>query len=234
MTIHYNVTGSERKRLVDCISGSMGIEKKYLGAPSFAYQIGCLTVSKDGAISFENQACNCNVEALMADLEGQGFHTENAITKADTLASTQPHGYGLTIMLPLSSFTLEAQDNLNRLLSAKGSIIRKALGVDTLPVKVSDDTVSFPWFEGKNLDANEVKAYTHLITALCDMARNQKRITVKEKENDNDKYAFRCFLLRLGFIGAEFKDERKVLLSKLSGNSAFKSGTKEEVALVCD
>lgn len=234
MTIHYNVTGSERKRLVDCISGSMGIEKKYLGAPSFAYQIGCLTVIKDGAISFEDLACSSNVEALMADLEGQGFHTEDAIAKADTLAPTQPHGYGLTIMLPISSFTPEAQDNLNRLLTAKGPLIRKALSIETLPVKVSDDTVSFPWFEGKNLDANEVKAYTHLITALCDMARNQKRITAKERETDNDKYAFRCFLLRLGFIGAEFKDERKILLSKLSGNSAFKSGTKEEVALVCD
>lgn len=233
MTIHYNVTGSERKHLVDCISGFTGAEKKYLGAPSFAYQIGCLTISKDGAISFEDQVCNSNIEALMAELEGQGFHTEDTITKADTLAPTQPHGYGLTIMLPTSSLTPEAQDNLNRLLTAKGPLIRKALGVEALPVKASDDTVSFPWFEGKNLDANEVKAYTHLIIALCDMARNQKRITAKEKETDNEKYAFRCFLLRLGFIGAEFKDERKVLLSKLSGNSAFKSGAKEEVALVC-
>ena len=233
MTIHYNVAGSERKRLVDCISGFMGAEKKYLGAPNFAYQIGCFTVSKDGAVSFEDQANNGDIEALMAKLEGQGFHTEDAIAKADTLAPTQPHGCGLTIMLPASSLTPEAQDNLNRLLAAKGPLIRKALGVEALPVKVSDDTVSFPWFEEKNLDANEVKTYTHLITALCDMARNQKRITAKEKETDNEKYAFRCFLLRLGFIGAEFKDERKVLLSKLSGNSAFKSGAKEEVALVC-
>ena len=58
------------------------------------------------------------------------------------------------------------------------------------------------------------------------MARNQKRITAREKATDNDKYAFRCFLLRLGFIGAEFKDERKILLRDLSGNSAFKSGQR--------
>lgn len=62
------------------------------------------------------------------------------------------------------------------------------------------------------------------------MARNQKRITAKEKPTDNDKYAFRCFLLRLGFIGTEFKDERKVLLRSLSGNSAFKSGARKEAA----
>lgn len=58
------------------------------------------------------------------------------------------------------------------------------------------------------------------------MARNQKRVTAKEKETDNNKYAFRCFLLRLGFIGAEFKDERKILLRKLTGSSAFKNGKR--------
>ena len=43
-------------------------------------------------------------------------------------------------------------------------------------------------------------------------------------ETDNDKYAFRCFLLRLGFIGDEYKIARKVLLRNLTGNSAFRYG----------
>ena len=43
---------------------------------------------------------------------------------------------------------------------------------------------------------------------------------------DNEKYAFRCFLLRLGFIGAEYKAARKVLLRNLTGSSAFKSGKR--------
>ena len=61
---------------------------------------------------------------------------------------------------------------------------------------------------------------------IRDRARNQKRITAREKDTDNDKYAFRCFLLRLGFIGAEYKEERKILLRNLTGSSAFKSGGK--------
>ena len=56
------------------------------------------------------------------------------------------------------------------------------------------------------------------------MARNAKRVTATEKPADNEKYAFRCFLLRLGFIGAEYKEERKILLKNLSGSSAFKNG----------
>ena len=56
------------------------------------------------------------------------------------------------------------------------------------------------------------------------MSKNQKRISSKAKENENEKYAFRCFLLRLGFIGSEYKEERKILLEKLSCSSAFKGG----------
>ena len=253
MTINYNVTGTERKRLADYISGFMGTDKKYLGAPTFAYQIGYLTVSKDGAVSFEDRGYNSDIDALMAELEGQGFHTEDIIAKANSgedaaqpdeagastepeaapaeESVTQPHGFGLTVTLPAASLPTEALANLTSLLTAKGRLIRKALGVEALPVEASTDTVSFPWFEGRDLDADEVKAYTHLIAALCDMARNQKRITAREKVTDNDKYAFRCFLLRLGFIGAEFKDERKILLRNLSGNSAFKSGQRHAEAL---
>ena len=89
--------------------------------------------------------------------------------------------------------------------------------------------VSFPWFSERMLTTEEARTYTHFISALCEMARNQKRITAKEKEIDNEKYTFRCFLLRLGFIGAEFKAERKILLKKLTGSSAFKNGGADHV-----
>ena len=144
MTINYNVTGAERKRLADYISGFMGTEKKYLGAPTFAYQIGYLTVSKDGAVSFEDRGYNSDIDALMAELEGQGFHTEDTIAKADTAEpeatsgenATQPHGCGLTVTLPAASLSSEALVNLTSLLTAKGRLIRKALGVEALPVEV--------------------------------------------------------------------------------------------------
>ena len=65
------------------------------------------------------------------------------------------------------------------------------------------------------------------MSSLCQMSVNQKRITAKAKENENEKYAFRCFLLRLGFIGNEYKADRKILLKNLEGSSAFKSGAKK-------
>ena len=68
---------------------------------------------------------------------------------------------------------------------------------------------------------DEVSAYTEFVSRLCDLARKVKRVIPTATENDNDKYAFRCFLLRLGFIGDEYKKARKVLLKNLTGNSAF-------------
>lgn len=144
-------------------------------------------------------------------------------------AEPQDAAIGLTVALPRESFTDAALENLRKLVDAKGSLIKKALAVDSLPIETDGEKVSFPWFaDGQDGDA--ATAYTHFITALCDMARNQKRVTAKEKPADNEKYAFRCFLLRLGFIGAEYKGERKILLRNLSGNGSFKGGARKGAA----
>lgn len=73
-----------------------------------------------------------------------------------------------------------------------------------------------------------------IIAALGKMSRDLKRISATEKEVDNEKYAFRCFLLRLGFIGNEYKAERKILLKNLSGNSSWKNGAPEKEVAACE
>ena len=225
MTIKYNRTGADRKPLIAAIASITGAEAKYLGAPSFAYQVDYFTIDRNGTITFDDRADSDEVENLVERLASMGFEAEPVERETSTGAEPPAAHDGLTIQMPADSFTPEALNNLHSLIAAKGRLIRKALGVDLLPVQVEADTVSFPWFSGE-ATAEEVKAYTHLIAALCDMARNQKRITAREKDTDNDKYAFRCFLLRLGFIGAEYKEERKILLRNLTGSSAFKSGGK--------
>ena len=227
MTIKYNRTGADRKPLIAAIAAITGAEAKYLGAPSFAYQVDYFTIDRNGAITFDDRADSEEVENLIERLAGMGFEAEPVEREADTEVEQSAAHDGLTIQVPADSFTPEALNNLHSLIAAKGKLLRKALGVDLLPIQMEADTVSFPWFGGE-ATGEEVKAYTHLITALCDMARNQKRITARERDTDNDKYAFRCFLLRLGFIGAEYKEERKILLRNLTGNGAFKAGARKE------
>ena len=130
--------------------------------------------------------------------------------------------------MPRSRFTDSSLENLRAILTAKGGLIQKALGVRSLPIAVTEEKVSFPWFS-EMPTPEELSAYEKFICKLCEMAGNQKRITTREKAVDNEKYAFRCFLLRLGFIGAEHKQTRKILLRNLTGSSAFKAGQTREV-----
>lgn len=106
----------------------------------------------------------------------------------------------------------------------KGVYTPKALGIAELPIIIEEDVISFPWFEEMPA-AEECTAYTAFIAALCQMSIKQKRINSAEKPTDNEKYAFRCFLLRLGFIGDAHKATRKILLKNLTGSSAFRNGS---------
>ena len=228
MKATYNVTGDERKALVRIISEVIGMKPVYMRMPTCAYVIAGITVEKDGAVVWDERTDDTTIDAVKAALSDAGFTAEE-----DTRPEVTSNEYGLVVQMPKASFTEDSLDNLHRLIEAKGSLIKKALDVTELPITEEDDKLSFPWFTTET-DPDEVRAYTHFITALCEMARNQKRVTAKEKETDNDKYAFRCFLLRLGFIGTDYKTERKILLRNLSGSSAFRNGTPAKEVSVCE
>lgn len=213
MEIKYNVMGARRKELVQAVSEITDQPVTYKGAPTFAYEIGDFTVDKDGTLIFDDLTDSELVENLIEGLEQRGFGFEKP---SDSLV----------IEIPLESFTDTALENLDRLIASKAALIKKAIGADALPVERTETTLRFPWFKF-NPNPDEVSAYTHLISALCAAAKEQKRVTAKEKPIDNEKFAFRVFLIRLGFIGVEYKTTRKILLKNLSGNSAFKNGAPE-------
>lgn len=236
MKIHYNVPGKKRKELAQTIAEWLGEECRYKGVPTCAYEVDYFTIDKEGNLLFDDMADSEVVERLLEHLYDAGFECDISASEPieDCTAecsieeenTPQNEPVGLTVAIPLDKV---AVGNLAKILDAKGSLIKKALDIPATPFEIGEDKISFPWFED-GLGAEEVKAYSHFIAALCEMSRNQKRINATEKEVDNEKYAFRCFLLRLGFIGNEYKTERKVLLRNLSGSSAFKGGAKNEIS----
>ena len=140
---------------------------------------------------------------------------------------TEPDEDSLSISLSRSLFTETALQNLDALLLSKGRLIRHAFDIREATYTLTDDRITFAWLHGTITDET-AKAYAEFISMLCLMARTQKRVTAKEKIVDNEKYAFRCFLLRLGMIGSAYKESRKILLQNLTGSSAFKSGHRKE------
>lgn len=223
MVLHFNVKGESRKAMVTAIEKEIGGKARYLGVPSCAYEIGNYTVGRNGELEFGDfddidevapivDACVMATGITPAEWEGNKDAEETETEGAMELTVTIP-------------FTKVNIGNLTSLLEAKGKLIKDALGITDLRFEMNEDSISFPWFS--KVEPEEAMTYTKFITAICEMTMKQKRITAKPKENENEKYAFRCFLLRLGFIGDEYKADRKILLSKLDGSSAFKSGAKK-------
>ena len=173
----------------------------------------------------QTEAANTSTEVDVAD---EPILTEAAVEEVAPTkeAITEADEDSLSISLPRSLFTETALQNLDALLLSKGRLIRHAFDIREATYTLTDDRITFAWLHGTITDET-AKAYAEFISKLCLMARTQKRVTAKEKIVDNEKYAFRCFLLRLGMIGNAYKVSRKILLQNLTGSSAFKSGHRK-------
>lgn len=84
-------------------------------------------------------------------------------------------------------------------------------------------TVEFRIFNSST-HAGEIKAYIQFCLAVSHQALVQKTASPRRTVTDNEKYAFRCWMLRLGLIGDEFKTCRLHFLKNLEGNSAWRYG----------
>ena len=204
MNINFNVTGSERKRLVSIITHATGEKGTYEGVPTMAYRIGGFTVDKTGGLSWDD-----------TDLRNTPEVTQTA--EENTEAAEEE---GLEISLPLDGFDQDSMDRLQKLVDSKARLTQKALAADRLTIEVKDDRVCFPWWDTLP-EPEEIQAYMAFIAALCAMAKQAKRVTSYEKEVESEKFSFRVWLLRMGFKGNKSKAQRAILLKRLSGNAAF-------------
>lgn len=234
MKANYNLTGTKRKELVNAIAEITGEKADYKRMPTCAYEIGDITVDKDGSVTCEDEE---KLKKVMEALNEKGFTAEGeqedgkaeqpeqvATTEKENATGQEP---ALTISLPLASANI---DTLKNLISAKESLIKKALGITDTQINITDEKIEFPWFD-RELISEEVNAYTRFLSFLCKLSKEVNRCSGKEHPAVNEKYTFRCFLLRLGFIGAEYKEDRKVLLKNLTGSSAFKNGAPAKEVL---
>ena len=260
MERNYNVSGADRKRLVKTIGDALGIRPKYMGTPSFAFQIGSYEVSKHGVLIFEKDEQTANVLAAIkaagfmaeqtegnvlidrnkedaeetlqeegtqiTEIEAMARTTEEHIAEESAPIESQEDIINLSISMPRENFSDTTLTNLDALLKSKGNLIKAAFDIEEANYTLTEERITFAWFHG-TLTPEAYRAYADFIGKLCDMARRQKRVLAKEKEVDNPKYAFRCFLLRLGLIGNKYKTSRKILIQNLWGNSAFKSGHRK-------
>lgn len=168
-------------------------------------------------------------EAVTGNVAGGVTETATGSTDTVPLMATgnSDEENTLTIEMPKTGFTDISLDNLQKIIASRAALLKKALGTNNLAVIDTGDTLKFPWFAMHGL-VGEADAYSRLVAAMCGMAKKQKRITAKERDTGNDKFDMRLFLVRLGFIGDEYKAARRILLRSLTGNSSWKSGHAPE------
>ena len=219
MIIELGLTGNDRKELVKAVSEIIGTPAEYQYMPTCAYKIGRdYTVTKEGNLEISDSANSTETRHLVDELVSRGY--DIPLDEEENV---------LTVEMPLELVDDATIDRLRRIVENKGELFKAAFKTDNLEILVEEDKVCFPWFSVEEYD--DTSAYCTFISMLCEFAKNQSRINNKPDTSDNPKYAMRCYLLRLGMIGAEYKAARKVLLRNLSGSSAFrKAGNSNEVS----
>lgn len=172
--LDYNVQGEERRKLVQIVSEILGTAAVYKKVPTCAYEIGTFTVSKDGVHSWTEDT---DVETVVAGLQMMGLYAKEerqTIKKVmqqkpqpQTDAPKQPHEQPkeepdkLTVEIPCKLMNDTALANFDRIIEDKGTLIKKAIGADSLEYEIIADRIRFPWFTMTE-DADENKAYITL------------------------------------------------------------------------
>ena len=216
--IRFTLESKQRPKLAQEIGNLLGTAPHYKRLPSCAYDIVGYRLDKEGVLYIPEGVEEETVEDLILQLRECGFQDDAEVTEEVPVQQEK-----LTIVIPKDSLTDTALENLQKIIANKQTLFQRAFRMDSTEIEITDEKINFTWFL-YTVDGDEIAAYTQFISRLCDMARDAKRVSSKPTETDNDKYAFRCFLLRLGFIGKEYKTARKILLRNLTGNSAFRCG----------
>lgn len=209
MKIEFNLTGNDRKNLVKAISEITGCPAEYQYMPTCSYIIGSCTVTKEGTLIISDNADEKEIQHLLTELSSRGYQIPSSNNK-------------LTVQMPIDSLSEPTINRIRRIIENKGELFKSAFKTDSLEILKTEKTVDFPWFTSEQ--DGDAEAYCTFVSMLCEFAKTLKRINYKPDTSDNEKYTFRCFLIRMGLVGDNFKAARRVLLRNLSGSSAFRHG----------
>ena len=262
-----------RKEIVQALEEKWGVKAKYLGAPTFAYEVGGYRIDRNGAVTgkdnlddgitaFEELRMTEGEELGLGKKPREDFQGENGMRGDDCPEMEESEAAFHACAFPLYGFTAAMLRNVVNMLASKEHLITAAFELERpmLDAQLAEeiegreigDVDSFVavWDEleqgrapGMKLyvetrtlflelpkqapTAEEMEAFGALMVFMVNFAKSIKSASRKTAQEENPKFAFRTWLIRLGMNGDEFKTARKVLLAKLDGNSAFRAPKSE-------
>ncbi|SPF52855.1 conserved hypothetical protein [Candidatus Desulfosporosinus infrequens] len=249
----FKASGVERKQIASVIAEALSAEVKYQGPPTFAYRTAGWTIERSGVVTSPEIGDN---EILRTVLGALKTVETNAEGNGTVILSLQ--GSNGNALRNIANLIWYKQKLIQKALGRESDIVPEGLidAINSVPIdtleefaevvntaidvgKIEgnselefdtvDKTLSFS-FSNASLDANEVFAFITLCQLINEQGKKQRFSSTKQREVVNDKYSFRCFLLKLGFIGDAYKTERKILLARLTGDGAYRTGEARKAA----
>lgn len=229
-----------RKDAAIVIGQALELNHEYAGPPTFAYTAGGWVIDRDGMvmtpakklddIHLFQEVFNAIKEAGISP-EGRavvtlsiaghsGISLRNLVNMAYSKEDLIRRAFGFDCKIVSEDF-IEAINNVR--LNAKVKGFEEVAKIhDTGNICFDGESISFKFYN-PSLDVDEISSQVLFSHKLNEQAKAQKNSMVKKKPIENEKYAMRCWLLRMGFIGSKYRVERKRILENLTGNSAFRS-----------
>lgn len=230
----------DRKKLAKAIEEFTGGKNRYLGPPSFSYEVGNYIIDRSGTITSETETGEAELRSY---LEKCGF-VEKKIEY-------------LEISIPLLDMDADAMKRLVFMIHSKQYLLNKVVGAPCFAINenlvaelensppenkteffacyakyeskglaFNDEKVTLTFASSTNADKNQ--AFLYLAPIMVSKAKEAKRISPKENKPENEKYYFRMWLIQLGLGGNEAKGYRKTLMENLKGYSAFRTEADAE------
>ena len=225
---------SDRKEIVKRVSQIAGEEAVYQGPPSFQYCCDDYLILRDGTISTDNREA---YKLLQSALLEQGILKQ----EQEMLEINVPVEGTSAIYTNLLRMLHAQQYLLNRSIGYECFLIPDILinqlenvhpksteeffhcyDVNIANMKgiaISSEHISFSFPLAKDGDRN--RAYAELSVFLVEKAKKATWLSAKLQKPENEKFAFRTWLIRLGMVGRGSSATRKELLQNLKGNSAY-------------
>lgn len=220
----------DRKEKVKILGKHLGVKPKYLGVPSFAYEVGDFTITRDGTI-INKAGDEMKFDEILNSSE------ETTETEFDSIEISFPmEGHDERTIKNLLNMIYSKQSLIKKVFDCSENIVEKELidEISTLEslseilttinkknckgIDFNDEKITFNFING------DIQTSSEFLSLLIKKAKELQYTSSKPIETDNDKYTFRTWLIRLGMIGPEYKAHRKTLLSSLTGSSAFRNG----------
>ena len=244
----FKASGIERKQIASVIAEALCEEVEYQGLPSFAYHTAGWTIDRNGLIASPEIEDNKVFRTVLDALEAAGATADGNGNGTVTISLNDHDGNSLrnTVNLIWSKQKL-IQKALDRqtaivpegLIDAINSvpidtledftkIVNNAIDTGTirgeceLEFDLVDKTIGFS-FSNASLEFDEVLAFITLCLQINEQGKKQRFSSTRQKESPNEAYSFRCYLLKLGFIGEQYKTARKILLARLTGDAVYRT-----------